>query len=129
LHENLQVMKMLKKFCLIQYSETSINRTLRKPTLSQYRPNFFKSLPDSSLHRKSVKTGHPYKPALFFCPSAGQFSKVSLSFYNYKVPKPVVSKSKNIGTCVSGWKLKDSSAGWNGGGGIVDACCIPTSEQ
>jgi hypothetical protein len=56
---------------LFSYSETSLKRTLRKSALSQYRP-------DSSLHRKSFKTGHPYKPALFFGPSAGRFREVSL---------------------------------------------------
>jgi hypothetical protein len=37
-----------------------------------------KSLLNISLQRKSQKTGHPSKPAIFFGPSAGRFREVSL---------------------------------------------------
>jgi hypothetical protein len=65
----------------LQYSDTSLNWTLRKPVLPEYLP-IFKVLPNISLQRKSHKAGHPSKLAIFFVPSAGRFREVSL-YYIY----------------------------------------------
>jgi hypothetical protein len=54
------------------YSETSENRSFL--IIGQ----FFKSLPNIFLERKSHKTGHPSKPAIFIGSSSGQLREVLL---------------------------------------------------
>jgi hypothetical protein len=69
------------------YSETCLNRTFRKPALPEYRP-IFQALLTNSLQKKSPKTGHPSKQAIYFGPSAGWFREVSLYFINKRIGPP-----------------------------------------
>jgi hypothetical protein len=59
------------------YSETSLNRTLKKPVFPEYRLIFY--VPAEQFFAKEVlQTGHPSKAAIFFGPRAGRFREVSL---------------------------------------------------
>jgi hypothetical protein len=64
-------------------SETSLNRTLRKSALSEYRP-ILKSLLNNSSQKKSQKTSHPSMQANYFGPSAGRFREVYADHWSLK---------------------------------------------
>jgi hypothetical protein len=48
---------MIKLLQAQSYSETSLNRTLRKPVLPEYRPNF--SIPAEEFFAKEVSQNRP----------------------------------------------------------------------
>jgi hypothetical protein len=59
---------------------------------------FFKFPPNNSLQKKSHKTGHPSKLAIFLGPSAGRFREVSLhSETSHHWPLKKNKPSLNIG--------------------------------
>jgi hypothetical protein len=66
------------------YNETSLNKTLRKPALPEYRPNIEVPAKQFFVQKKSHKTGYPSKPANYFGPGLEKFHCILMSsLYNH----------------------------------------------
>jgi hypothetical protein len=73
-----------------EYSETSKkkkNRLLRKLVLPEYRQIFLSPCRIINMQRKSHKTGHLSKLAIFIGPSAGRSTEVSLYVKTTNLPE------------------------------------------
>jgi hypothetical protein len=83
----LKLIQRLNLQLYLTFMQFKVQWNFSKPDLHKTGPpwilaDFFKSVPNNSLQRKSHKTGHPSKPARFCGPSAGWFREVSL-YLNY----------------------------------------------